>query len=428
MQRFFLLITGLSVTFAFRQQVLKQQLRIIKTYSSTTTDKTSSIDILEDRSFLRNLEEKSYDLVTGAARFLSPSSVDNAEREINDNIKEMEGGMTYLEEVAGKKSELNPWQFTSIVGAVALAVSSPLLFGSHTVALIVPAMTGVSFTVGSAYEYLGKVAVADGKESCATCFQTIAETDIVYCQAERVKSVLPTCVGIATTAAVLTLLVKSFAKLDLVEGEILTAFFSLISVLAAAIAGLANEETRTLVQRSMELGRKKFVTGVTIGEKWESETDRVMGRAEKFNSKWVQFAIGVLPAPVIASFFPGEFGAQGIICSAIAAAQAAYYLVLTEYSLTQGLDSLGSKWRAASVAEQYSRQGVRAGSSLPFLTALGGLCLGLAAATSEAIPFIPSVVGRMVMAAIFPTGAAMFAASSIVLKDKCEVGVKIGMM
>ena len=62
--------------------------------------------ITESSSLVKLIEEKSFDTITGVARFLSPSSVNDAEKDIKENIADMESGMVYLEEVAGKRARL----------------------------------------------------------------------------------------------------------------------------------------------------------------------------------------------------------------------------------------------------------------------------------------------------------------------------------
>jgi hypothetical protein len=68
-------------------------------------------------------------------------------------------------------------------------------------------------------------------------------------QAERVKAILPLCVGIATTASAFALLAPMLAqeltkKYAIAFATEIYLFFPLVAVLAAAIAGLATEEVQ----------------------------------------------------------------------------------------------------------------------------------------------------------------------------------------
>ena len=53
----------------------------------------------------------------------------------------------------------------------------------------------LSFTIGISAEYVGRVAVANGKETAALAIQATAESEVLLAQAERIKAVLPLCVG-----------------------------------------------------------------------------------------------------------------------------------------------------------------------------------------------------------------------------------------
>ena len=57
---------------------------------------------------------------------------------------------------------------------------------------------------------------------------------------------------------------------------------------------------------------------------------------------------------------------KAIICSAVAAAQAAYYLSLAEYAIAEATNAVAIKARAAAVADTYANQGSRSGAILPF--------------------------------------------------------------
>ena len=53
--------------------------------------------------------------------------------------------------------------------------------------------------------------------------------------------------------------------------------------------------------------------------------------------------------------------------------------------------------------------------------ALGGLCAAASAAVIELLPFVHTVELQALLAMVFPSGAAMFAAAASVSKARCEV-------
>ena len=71
-------------------------------------------------------------------------------------------------------------------------------------------------------------------------------------------------------------------------------------------------------------------------------TQQVEAGSERLTKKWKSFAIGVLPAPIVASLFPGSFAVKTIVCAAIAAAQSSYYLAIAEYSIAASVDAVVS--------------------------------------------------------------------------------------
>jgi len=79
------------------------------------------------------------------------------------------------------------------------------------------------------------------------------------------------------------------------------------------------------------------------------------------------------------------------------------------------------KARAAAVADTYANQGARAGSILPFTSALAGLCAAASAAAVEILPLINNLSLDSLIAMFFPGGAALFAAAASVSKARCEV-------
>jgi hypothetical protein len=85
------------------------------------------------------------------------------------------------------------------------------------------------------------------------------------------------------------------------------------------------------------------------------------------------------------------------------------------------ISQVSVKARAAAVADTYANQGARAGSILPFTSALAGLCAAASAAAVEILPLINNLSLESFIAMFFPGGAALFAAAASVSKARCEV-------
>ncbi len=56
-----------------------------------------------------------------------------------------------------------------------------------------------------------------------------------------------------------------------------------------------------------------------------------------------------------------------------------------------------------------------------FFIALGGLCAAASAAAIELLPLVNTIELQALLAAVFPSGAALFAAAASVSKARCEV-------
>ena len=108
--------------------------------------------------------------------------------------------------------QLSPLELTILTSTVVLAASSPLIFPPQVVSVLAPACAALSATVGVSAEYVGRVAVADGKETAAVTLMAAAEAEALLSQSERVKAVLPLCVGVSATAASLALLTPVFLQ------------------------------------------------------------------------------------------------------------------------------------------------------------------------------------------------------------------------
>ena len=175
--------------------------------------------------------------------------------------------MRMLDDVAGQT------QLTSgillLATSVAMSAISPSMFSIKVVEVLVPSMAALSAAVGISAEYVGRVAVSNGKEIAALAMQAAAEAEGVLAQSERVKAILPLCVGIATTASAFSLLapalmaeITSLYGVEVVSEALLV--FPLLAVLAAAIAGLASQESISLAN-ARQCGVRRFARTL-----WES--------------------------------------------------------------------------------------------------------------------------------------------------------------
>jgi hypothetical protein len=171
-------------------------------------------------------------------------------------------------------------------------------------------------------------------------------------------------------------------------------------------------------------GNRRFATSNVVGRTWLSATEQVAQNSERNSEKWASFSRAVFIAPVVASAVPGVFSFKAIVCAAVGAAQAAYYLSYAEYALAAATEAVSLKTRAAAIADTYANQGQRAGAILPFTSALAGLCAAASAAAVELLPLVSAVELQSLIALVFPTGAALFAAAASVSKARCDVDAK----
>ena len=341
-------------------------------------------------------------------------------------LEKIQKDMKILDEAAGNTAQLSTLELGLLGFTVMTSGLSPVLFSGKVVELLVPAMAALSAAVGISAEYNGKVAVSTGKEIAAAAIQAAAEAEGILAGAERVKSVLPLSVGVATSASAFSLLAPTLA-LELqsnfgIEFPFALYFFMpLVAVLAAAVSALATAESNSLARRATGVGNRRFASKNDVGNTWLSTTEQLQAQSERSTTRWYDFSISVLPAPIIGALFPGALSFKAVVVATFAAAQAAYYLCVAEFTLAEAVDAVAVKARAAAVADTYANQGARAGSILPFTSALAGLCAAASAAATEVLPFVSFLPVQSFVATIFPSGAALFAAAASVSKARCEV-------
>jgi hypothetical protein len=289
----------------------------------------------------------------------------------------------------------------------------------------------VSAAIGIGAEYVGRVAVADGKEVAAATICCASEAEGLLANAERAKAVTPLCVGIGATATTFSLLVP--VLLGSVEVSILNEVYlvcPLISVFAAAVCGLALQDTKVFAARATSVGNRRFARSGLVGRTWLSAGEQIVGKSTNNRIKWRNFCFSVLPAPILGSLVPGAtLATKSIIIAALAAAQSAYFLAECEYCVARATDAVAIKARSAAICDTYANQGARSAAILPFTSALSGLCAAATAAIVE-LPFLgtlsaagtfQSLLAEMTVVAFFPALSTLFAAAASVSKARCEV-------
>ena len=342
--------------------------------------------------------------------------------------------MQSLDRIAGQKPQLSVLEVTLLSGAVLSAAAGPIVFGGHITEFLAPAAAAFSAAIGISAEYTGKVAVADGKEVAASALQCAAEAEGLLANAERAKAICPLCVGVGASSATLALLVPVLLDTLGVSSNLqlmteIYLFCPLVSVLAAAVASLALQETQSFASRAIGIGNRRFARSGMVGRTWMSTSELIDRKSVGATQKWKTFSFSVLPAPFLGSLVPGALPTKTIVVAAIAAAQSAYFLTLAENTLSRATDAVALKARSAAVCDTYANQGARSSAILPFTSALSSLCAAATAALVE-LPFVeslaamsttPSIMLQIVTVSAFPTLAALFSAAASVSKARCLV-------
>eukprot|EP00986_Skeletonema_menzelii_P020985 scaffold32847_cov160-Skeletonema_menzelii.AAC.2 len=353
---------------------------------------------------------------------------------IATTLKTLERDMSLLDDLVSSKITLSKTEFSLLFGAIITSGMGPIAFpGTSVTELLAPAAAAftASITIGS--EYLGRVAVADGKEIAANTIQCAAEAEALLASAERVKAITPLCVGVGATCASFALLTPTIVEALHLSGasvQLRTELYllcPLVSVLAAAVANLALEETREFAGRAINVGVRRFAKSGNVGRTWLSTSEQIVRGSKLKTDRWWSFAWSVLPAPIIGSIVGGpNLSTKCIVVAALAAAQSAYFLALCEGVVARATDAVALKARSAAVCDTYANQGARNSAILPFTSALSAFCAAATAATVE-LPFIDTVstlygtFGEVVVVSTFPILSSAFAAAAAVSKARCEV-------
>ena len=129
-------------------------------------------------------------------------------------------------------------------------------------------------------------------------------------------------------------------------------FFPLVSVLSAAVANLALEETKGFSNRAINVGVRRFSKSGMVGRTWLSSAEQVKNNSKSKTARWYSFAGSVLPAPIIGSIVGGPvLSAKCIVVAALAAAQSAYYLAQAESVVARATDAVALKARSEAVCD-----------------------------------------------------------------------------
>ncbi|KAL7520909.1 hypothetical protein ACHAWX_005602 [Stephanocyclus meneghinianus] len=363
----------------------------------------------------------------------------NKSEETNDNpttitkaLQTLERDMSMLDNLASLQPQLSAAEVGLLLGAVVASGIGPIVFpGTSVTEVLAPAAAAftASITIGS--EYIGRVAVADGKEIAANTIQCAAEAEALLANAERVKAITPLCVGLGATCASFALLTPTLVEvLNLNSVQLITQIYllcPLVAILSAAVANLALEETRDFSSRAINVGVRRFAKGGVVGRTWLSTAEQVQKNSKTKTARWWSFAGSVLPAPILGTIFgPPALSTKCIIVAALAAAQSAYFLALAESVLARAQDAVALKARSAAVCDTYANQGSRNSAILPFTSALSAFCAAATAAIVE-LPFIDTVsamygtIGEVALVSTFPILSSAFAAAASVSKARCEV-------
>ena len=369
----------------------------------------------EEREFRVTAGEFAANALDGFAKTLvdvAGRDPDEEEKQVEFALKRMERDMSTLDTAAGATPQLSTVEIGVLTSTVLVSFFSPYMLSAKVVEVLVPSMAALSASIGFSAEYLGKVrarwlfmrlastspphapapaqvAVARGKEIAATTLQAAAEAELYLAQAERNKAIIPLCVGIGATSSAFALVAPALV------GELATrtgwAGFAaelylicpIFAILAASVAALASQDTMTLSTRAIGIGARRFASANDVGRTWLSATEQISASTERSKQKWLSFSLGVLPAPVIGVLCPGPISFRAIVAAAVAAAQCAYSLATAEYALAAAVEAVALKSRSAAVSDSYANQGARAGSILPFTSALSGLCAAVTVAVVE---------------------------------------------
>ena len=381
--------------------------------------------LLFDESFNEDQETRA----ATAETVSNPTNENGLSTSATTALLKLEDDMKLLDEAVGPKAQLTTLEASLLASMVATAGLCPFLCPPETVEVVVPSAAAVCTFMGLSSEFAGKVAVADGKEIASLTIRAAAEAEALLAAAEREKAVIPLCVGSTVAALTFSLLAPHLlegaaARFGLPLATELCLFAPIIATVAAALAGLAAQETQRLCRRATGLGKRRFAKSSNVAVTWLSSTELVMRGSEGQAKRFKLFTLSLLPGPLLGFFLtPGALAFKGIVAAAVSACQTHFYLQHAEYELARTMDAVALKKRIAAVSDTYANQGYRSGAILPFTSALGGLCTAAAAAAAEVVPLIPPALhpAQAAVCVAFPACGALCAAAASVAKARCKV-------
>jgi hypothetical protein len=281
---------------------------------------------------------------------------------VESAIEKISEDLLILDKVANRSPQLTTVELAVLLTTILLSALSPFFLDIEVIEVLVPSLAAISASVGISAEYIGKVAVSNGKEFAALAIIAASEAESLLAEAERSKSILPLCLGVSTASSVLSVITNVLIK-DLKLTQAVYFIFPLISIIAATIAEFATQKSQKLASKAMYLGNKIVDT---IGSNEEE--------IKSTNEKW-RWSVFVRTAPpLVGALFPGSFSTKSIVCAALAATQSAYYLSVAEYSISLATNAVALKARSAAFSDFYANQASRASAILPFTSALAGFC------------------------------------------------------
>lgn len=202
--------------------------------------------------------DKALDVVDKLARAINDNS--DAQFDVTKSMEVMERDMSMLDQATGQRPQLSSIELLVLISSVAIASTSPFLFPLNVVEVLAPTCAAISASIGVSAEYVGRVAVANGKEIAAITMQAAAEAEALLASSERAKAILPLCVGVGATAASFALLcpilIDALAIKSLQSITEIYLLCPLVAILSASIGGLACQESGGLASRAISLGNR----------------------------------------------------------------------------------------------------------------------------------------------------------------------------
>lgn len=393
--------------------------------SSSITGPISKLDVLGDNTDVAF--SKMGDVIFGEGsfgRFLKDSTpfTGNVVRAVDKDIQ-------VLDRVVEGKAELTDSEFLAFAACIATAGLSPLIFAENVVEILVPISAAIPACIAVNCEYKGKISVANGKEVSAITLGASAEAESIVCAAERNKAITPLCAGVAVVgmAMAISMPTLSHALHDIGKHLAPEAYliWPLVSIISAAIGGIACEDTQSLCKRSTGTGVRRFAMSESVGRTWKSSTEMIVDGSISMRKKIRKFVVQALPAPLLAMVIPGALDFKCVVAATVAMFQAHYYWRSAEYEISIALDSVSRKRRAAAISDTYGNQGMRSGAILPFTSVLSGLAAATSLAAVETLSeFNDMPLAQSAIALSCPLFATALAAAASVSKARSEVNAE----